>query len=154
MEEDVKIIIVPRFNQKNGFATSLQRSQLMSKIKGKNTSPELLLRKALWKQNIRYRVHNKNLPGNPDIANKRYKLAIFVDGEFWHGFEWEKKREKINANRGFWIPKIKRNMQRDIENNKKLQNLGYKVFRFWEKNVKKDVASCTKEIETYLSSLK
>src|ERR1700756_5196002 len=111
--ENKKVIKVPRFEGKNGFYTSLERSILMSKIKGKNTSPELMLRKVLWNSGLRYRLHNKKLPGNPDISMKKYKIAIFIDGEFWHGYNWEEKKTKIKTNRDFWIPKIERNMQRD-----------------------------------------
>jgi DNA mismatch endonuclease (patch repair protein) len=153
IDKEEERIIVPRFEAKNGYLTTIERSNLMSKIKGKNTKPEMLLRKVLWEQNIRYRLHNKRLPGNPDIVNKTYKFAIFVDGEFWHGFEWEKKREKIKTNRTFWIPKIERNIQRDIENNKKLESLGFKVFRFWEKQIKKNMISCIEEIKTHMMNI-
>jgi DNA mismatch endonuclease (patch repair protein) len=149
-DKEEKKIIVPRFEKAHGYYTTSARSNLMSKIKGKNTKPELLLRSALWKLGIRYRLHNKKLPGNPDIANKKCKMAIFVDGEFWHGFEWEKKKLKIGANRDFWIPKIERNMQRDHENNNKLAGMGYKVFRFWEKTLYKELDKCVDEIITYL----
>lgn len=148
---DEKKIIVPRFKKENGYTTSESRSKLMAKIKAKNTIPELMLRRELWKINIRYRLHNKELPGNPDIVNKKYKFAIFVDGEFWHGFEWEKKKEKISSNRGFWIPKIERNMQRDAENSIKLENMGYKVFRFWERAIKRDMHSCIERITNYIA---
>lgn len=145
-------IIVPRFKKENGYTTSESRSKLMAKIKAKNTTPELMLRTALWKFNIRYRLHNKQLPGNPDIVNKKYKFVIFVDGEFWHGFEWEKKKERISSNRSFWIPKIERNMQRDVENNNRLENMGYKVFRFWERAIKKDMHSCIEQIANYITN--
>lgn len=122
----------------------------MAKIKAKNTSPEILLRKALWNAGIRYRLYNKLLPGNPDITISKYKLVIFVDGEFWHGFEWEKKREKIKTNRDFWIAKIERNMQRDRINIDKLELLGFTVFRFWEKQIKKEMPDCLKKIQDHI----
>src|SRR5690606_20901983 len=73
-----------------------------------------------------------NVPGRffPDIVIKKYKLAIFVDGEFWHGFQWNKRRDQIKSNRLFWIPKIERNMQKDGLANRALRNMGYTVFRF------------------------
>ena len=149
--EEEKLIKVPRFDKKNGFSTTEQRSLLMAKIKGKNTSPEIKLRKALWNLGLRYRLHNNVLPGNPDIFLKKYKLVIFVDGEFWHGYNWEQKKPKIKTNRDFWIPKIERNMQRDTENNFKLECMGYKVFRFWEKTIKKELDYCIREISDYLN---
>lgn len=142
-------INVPRFSEENGFYTTRQRSALMSKIRSKNTSPEMLMRKSLWGLGMRYRIHNKLLPGNPDILMKKYKLVIFIDGEFWHGYEWEKKREKIKANRGFWIAKIERNMQRDRANNAKLELLGYTVLRFWEREIKKDINYCINKVIRY-----
>ncbi len=148
--EEEEIIKVPRFNEENGFYTTKQRSQLMAKIKAKNTSPELLLRKVLWKTGIRYRLYNKLLPGNPDILIRKYKLVVFIDGEFWHGFEWEKKREKIKTNRDFWIAKIERNMQRDRTNTVKLEALGFTVLRFWEKQIKKEMPACLEKIQAYI----
>ncbi|RVU01264.1 very short patch repair endonuclease [Mucilaginibacter limnophilus] len=144
------IIKVPRFEAKNGFSTSETRSRLMSKIKNKNTKPEIALRKALWALGIRYRIHNKKLPGNPDLVMQRHKLVVFVDGEFWHGYEWEKKRTKIKANREFWIAKIERNMQRDMENNAKLNQLGYKVLRFWEKDISKNLTETLCKITSFI----
>lgn len=152
--EEEEIIKVPRFNEENGFYTTKQRSQLMAKIKAKNTSPEILLRKALWNTGIRYRLYNKLLPGNPDILIRKYKLVIFIDGEFWHGFEWEKKREKIKTNRDFWIAKIERNMQRDRTNTAKLEALGFKVLRFWEKQIKKEMQTCLGQIQDYIHQFK
>ena len=143
-------IKVPRFEESNGFYTTQKRSRMMSKIKSKNTSPEKLLAKALWHSGIRYRKFCNNLPGKPDLVNNRLKLAIFVDGEFWHGYEWEVKKAKIKSNRAFWIPKIERNMQRDEEVNAILQNKGFRVFRFWEKEVKKELGTCVKQVLDYI----
>jgi DNA mismatch endonuclease (patch repair protein) len=143
---DIKIIKTPRFKASNGFVTTAQRSKIMSAITSQNTKAEILLRKALWKAGLRYRKNNRSLPGAPDISIKKYKLAIFVDGEFWHGFDWDNKKMKIRVNTDFWFPKIERNMQRDYFNNLKLGKLGYKVFRFWEKQVKKDLSSCVNEV--------
>ncbi len=154
IEYGEETIIVPRFNEENGFYTTTERSRLMAKIKAKNTSPEVLLRKALWRAGIRYRLYNKQLPGKPDILIRKYKLIIFVDGEFWHGFDWENKREKIKANRGFWIAKIERNMQRDRINKIKLEALGFKVMRFWEKQVKKELQTCLDQIRDHIHQFK
>ncbi|MGB3606712.1 MAG: very short patch repair endonuclease, partial [Psychroserpens sp.] len=78
-EEKIK---VPRFNEESGFYTTKKRSKMMSKIRGKNTKPEMLFRRALWAKGVRYRVDSKSLPGRPDLSIKKYKLAIFIDGEF------------------------------------------------------------------------
>jgi DNA mismatch endonuclease, patch repair protein len=117
-------IVVPRFNEDNGFYTTKERSKLMGKIKGFDTKPELKLKKALWKLGYRYRKNVKLLPGKPDIVFGKFKLAVFIDGEFWHGYEWESKKDKIKTNRDFWIPKIERNIQRDQYNNQLLVNQG------------------------------
>jgi len=146
-ENKIKVL---RFEKANGFFTTPARSMLMSKIKAKDTKPEIFFRKELWRAGIRYKKHNTSLPGNPDIVNKKRKLIIFIDGEFWHGYNWQKKKDKIKTNRNFWIPKIERNMQRDSEINKKLQILGYKVFRFWENEIKKEPQKCIDIVLHYL----
>lgn len=114
-------IKVPRFNEKSGFYTTKVRSKHMSKIKGKNTKAEIKFRKALYKLGYRYRIDYNKLIGKPDITLKKYNTVIFIDGEFWHGFNWKEKKEKIKNNRNFWIPKIERNMQRDREVNAELE---------------------------------
>ncbi len=145
-----KKIIVPRFKKELGFITTPERSILMSKIKGSKTKPEQKLRKAIWAAGIRYRVNVKKLPGAPDIVISKSKLVIFVDGEFWHGFNWKEKRKKIKTNREFWLPKIERNMQRDKENNAILKSKGYKVLRFWEHQIKKDIIVCINKILSHI----
>ena len=145
-------IKVPRFEESAGFYTTKQRSKTMAKIKGSNSKPELLLRKALWKENIRFRIHHKNLPGRPDLVIAKYRLVVFVDGDFWHGYEWKKRKPKTNQ--AFWIPKIERNMQRDQFVNSSLQAMGYVVMRFWEHEVKKNLASCVNQIKLYIEAAK
>ncbi len=147
-------IIVPRFTKENGFFTTNDRSLRMSKIRSKGTKPEVALRKALFLEGIRYRIHQNDLPGKPDISIKKYKLVIFVDGEFWHGFNWDEKKRKIKTNKEFWIPKIERNMQRDRQNEEALRTLGYTVFRFWEKEISKNKDKCIKQILNYLKEYK
>lgn len=122
----------------------------MSKIRGHNTKPELIFRKALWKKGIRFRVNNKQLPGKPDVSIKKYKLAIFIDGEYWHGYNWDERKPKLRTNRKFWIPKIERNMQRDIEVNRELKNMGYTIFRFWSHEVKDNLKTCINDVMVYL----
>jgi len=122
----------------------------MAKIKAQDTKPELKLRKALWNLGFRYRKNVKKLPGTPDIVFRKAKLVVFVDGEFWHGFEWEQKKLKIKTNRDFWIPKIERNMQRDAGNNTLLIEKGWKVMRFWEKEINSNLEGCINQVINYL----
>lgn len=149
-----KPIKVPRFSEEEGFYTTKQRSRQMSKIRGKDTKPELLLRKALWAEGWRYRKDYKKLKGKPDIAMPRYKTAIFIDGEFWHGYDWKNRKQSIKSNRKFWIPKIERNMQRDREVNAFLEQKGYTVFRFWSKDVLKNLEGCLTKITAHLEGTK
>lgn len=153
-EEEEGKIKVPRFEEAAGFYTSKQRSYNMSRIKGKNSKPEMLLRKALWAKNVRFRLHDKSLPGRPDIVIKKYKLAIFVDGEFWHGFNWKRNRDRIKTNRLFWIPKIERNMQKDERSNRALRDMGYTVFRFWSQDVLKNLPTVVNQIELFIETRK
>lgn len=146
MPYEDKKIKVPRFNEESGFYTTPERSKIMSKIRGKNTKPELAFRKALYATGYRYRIDYKKLIGRPDIVLKKYKTAIFIDGEYWHGHNWEERKKKIKTNREFWIPKLERNMQRDKEVNEELERLGYKVFRFWEKEVKTELEVCLEKV--------
>ena len=145
-------IIVPRFNEESGFYTTPERSKIMSKIRGKNTKPELAFRKALYAAGFRYRIDYRKLIGRPDIVLKRYKTVVFIDGEYWHGYNWAERKQKIKTNRDFWIAKIERNMQRDREVNKELRRLGYKVFRFWESEVKKELEHCLQKVIAHLES--
>ena len=149
---DEKPIKVPRFEESAGFYTTKKRSKIMSKIKSKNTKPEIAFRHCLYNLGIRYRVNSKNLPGKPDISNKTKRFVVFIDGVFWHGFNWLEKKQKIKTNRDFWIPKIERNMQRDRENTLKLEEMVFKVFRFWEHDIKKDINRCALEVLEYLKN--
>jgi DNA mismatch endonuclease (patch repair protein) len=98
MPERIK---VPQFNEETCFYTTKVRSKQTSKIMGKDTKPEIQFRKALWAKGYRYRVNYKKLIGKPDIVFNKYKTVIFIDGEFWHGYNWEEKKDKIKSNRGF-----------------------------------------------------
>lgn len=129
--------------------TPEQRKKNMRNIKACNTKIEVLLRKALWKKEYRYRKNYKDLPGKPDIVLTKYKLAIFCDGEFFHGKDWEILRPRLEKsnNSEFWISKISRNRERDDEINKKLLFMGWTVIRFWGNDIKKNVDECVKVIE-------
>lgn len=151
-KDPYEIIKVPRFEEAEGFYTTKKRSQNMSKIRAKNSKPELIFRRALWQENIRYRTHVKTLSGKPDIAIKKYRLAIFVDGSFWHGYQWEKSKARIKSNREFWIPKIERNMQRDQKNRQILESAGYTVMRFWEHEIGQNLKACVNQVKLYLET--
>ena len=129
--------------------TPEQRRKNMQHIRGKDTKIEIILRKALWKRGYRYRKHYKSIPGTPDIALTRYKIAIFCDGEFFHGKDWEVLRPRLEKsnNSEFWISKISRNRERDDEINKKLLYMGWTVIRFWGSDRKKDPDECIRVIE-------
>lgn len=147
-------IIVPRFNEQSGFYTTPERSKIKGKIRGKNTKPELAFRKALYAEGFRYRIDYRKLIGRPDIVLKKYKTVIFIDGEYWHGHNWPARKQKIKTNREFWIAKIERNMQRDREVNEELLRLGYKIFRFWESEIKKELDHCLQKVVFHLESQK
>jgi DNA mismatch endonuclease (patch repair protein) len=148
-----KRIVVPRFNEESGFYTTPQRSKIMSKIRAKNTKPELAFRKALYAAGYRYRIDYKKLIGKPDIALSKYKTVIFIDGDYWHGKDWETRKPKIKTNRKFWIAKFERNIQRDKEVNLALKEKGYTVFRFWESEIKKDLEQCLQKVKSHLNSM-
>lgn len=116
--------------------------KIMSSVHSKDTRPERKLRKALWKQGIRYRKNYKNLPGKPDIAITRCKIAIFVDGDFWHG----RNIKSVKTNREYWMAKFKRNQERDREINDLLTEMGWMVMRFWESDLKNDFNGCVNKI--------
>jgi len=126
--------------------TPADTSKIMRKIRSNNTKAEVLLRKSLWLAGVRYRKNFKKLPGSPDIAVTKNKLAIFIDGEFWHGRNWETEKQKIKSNQAYWLPKIERNMERDLNNNRALILIGFTVIRFWESEVLKDLQGCVDKI--------
>jgi len=136
--------------------TKEQRHKNMQHIKSSNTKIEVLLRKALWERGYRYRKNYKALPGKPDIVLTKYKIAIFCDGEFFHGKDWEKLELKLkNSNNSeYWISKISRNKERDDEVNKKLLFMGWTVIRFWGNDIKKHTDECVKVIEEAILDIK
>ena len=112
--------------------TPEQRSRCMAAIKGKDTKPEMIVRKYLFSRGLRYRVNNRKLPGSPDIVLKKYKTVIFVDGCFWHAHRGCKYYRLPKSNVDFWRAKIARNIARDYVNNVDLELAGWKVIRVWE----------------------
>jgi len=123
----------------------------MSRIRGIDTKPEIALRKALWAMGYRYRLNVANLPGKPDIVLRKYKLVVFVDGEFWHGYKWRAKKLRIKANRQYWIAKIEGNIARDKKNNALLRKQGFTVLRIWAQDIRKVPDKC---VERVLASLR
>ena len=119
----------------------------MSKVKLKGGKAETLVAKALWHQGYRYRKNDKRLPGSPDIAILKHHIAVFVDGEFWHGKDWEARKGRLKRNREYWVDKIEENMARDIRDDQLLMQAGWTLIRFWEKEVIKDLPACVAEIE-------
>ena len=131
--------------------TREQRHHTMSRIRAADTKAEVLLRKALWKRGLRYRKNYAALPGKPDIALTRQKIAIFVDGDFWHARgHQDTPGEQVASNREYWQRKLARNVERDKEVNDALTDEGWLVLRSWETDIKKDLEGCVKMIEEYL----
>ena len=119
----------------------------MQMVKSKDSDIEILLRKELFSRGIRYRKNVRKVYGNPDIVFQGLKIAVFCDSEFWHGYDWENRKSDFKSNRDFWIPKIERNMERDLEVNEKLTSDGWTVIRFWGKQIKKNTKGCADIIE-------
>lgn len=115
----------------------------MQAVKSTGSKIEVVLAKALWKLGYRYRKNDPTVFGKPDLTMKRYKLAIFIDGEFWHGKDWNIRKYDHKSNQKFWFNKIERNIQRDKEVNEQLLNDGWKVLRFWGKDVTRNLELCT-----------
>lgn len=141
----------PRFN---GEVTE-QRHKNMSRIRGKDTSIELTLRRALWAKGYRYRKNYKELPGSPDIVLTKYKIAIFCDSEFFHGKDWESLKVKLEKgnNPGYWIKKIERNIERDRDKDQRLAFEGWTVIHFWGKDILKKTDECLKVVEETIFEL-
>lgn len=128
--------------------TPQQRSRTMRAVKGKDTKPELALRRSLWARGVRgWRIHRKDLPGRPDLAFGPAKLAVFVDGAFWHG-----RPDKYWPGRSgdYWDAKIARNQQRDHETDEALREMGWEPLRLWDDEVMNDPDEAAHQVETAL----
>lgn len=134
--------------------TKEQRTKNMRANKSTGTKPELLLAKTLFSRGHRYRKNNKTVFGKPDLTFKKIKLAIFVDGEFWHGKDWQERKNDHRTNQEFWIKKIERNIERDKEVNAELEKQGWTILRFWGKDIEKNVLNCVTQIESEINDLK
>ena len=129
--------------------TPEQRNKNMKAIRSKDTSIELILRKALYRRGFRYRKNYKALPGSPDIAITKHRIAIFCDSEFFHGKDWEalKLRLENGSNSTYWIKKITRNMERDRETEQALRFQEWTVLRFWGDDIRKHTDDCIRVVE-------
>lgn len=130
------------------------RSKIMSRIRAKATKEEVRLAKALWHRGHRYRKNNRKIKGTPDLTFQKHKLAIFVDGEFWHGKDWDPNQNRIKSNPEFWKQKIERNINRDKEVNTFLEENGWTVLRFWSAEVRKNLDAVIAKIENTIVSLR
>lgn len=136
------------------YETDESTSKRMSKVKLKKGDAETLLAKKLWHLGVRYRLNDKRLPGSPDIAILKYHIAVFVDGEFWHGYDWDNRKPKLNRNREYWIEKIEENIARDVRVDKELAVLGWYPIHFWSKDVLKNCDECVQAINELIFELK
>ena len=134
--------------------TKEQRHRNMSAIKNKDSKIELKLRKALWEKGIRYRKNYSKLPGKPDIALTKYKIAIFCDSEYFHGKDWDNLSERIKRgnNPDFWLKKISGNIERDRQVNEKLSEMGWSVLRFWGNDILKNIEQCVLRVESEMQN--
>lgn len=142
----------PRFSGE----VSEKRHYNMSRIKGKDTSIEVSLRKLLWRNGYRYRKNYPGLPGRPDIVLTKYKIVIFCDSEFFHGKDWEvlKPRLQNGKHSEYWVAKIEHNIERDAEIDKKLLLMGWTVIHFWGKDITKNIDGCLKVIQETIFDIK
>lgn len=133
------------------YDTDEATSKRMAKVKLKRGDGEVAIAKILWNEGYRYWLNYKKLPGSPDIAVKKYHIAVFVDGEFWHGYDWENRKPKLKRNREYWIEKIEENMARDARVDKELISMGWIPLHFWSNEVKKNLDGCVEIIRDRLS---
>lgn len=139
VEEGASDLVVPRFD---GYeAASEESSRTKSRIRSSGTKPEMRLRRALWNLGLRYRVNVCSLPGSPDIVFTRSRVAVFCDGDFFHGRNWDVLRANLarRANPSYWISKIQYNRGRDKDVNLSLKEEGWLVLRFWESDIDTDI---------------
>jgi DNA mismatch endonuclease (patch repair protein) len=132
---------VPRFT--NFKAASEATSRIKKRNRSRDTKAEVTLRKELWRRGLRYRLHASDLPGKPDIVFRRARVAVFCDGDFWHGRGWRQRRQKLarGSNAAYWTAKIAANVSRDRRNTRLLRASGWTVVRLWETDVLHDVAT-------------
>lgn len=133
-------------------------SEASSRVKrsnrARNTTPELLLRRELWRLGLRYRTNDRELPGRPDVVFSTAKVVVFCDGDFWHGRDWEARRAKLERgwNAEYWLAKIGQNIERDRNNTALLELAGWCVIRLWETDIKRDSPAIAKRVQQIVDS--
>lgn len=127
--------------------TPEERRRNMQAVKSSGSKIEMKLAKALFALGFRYRKNDKTIFGKPDLTFRKHKLVIFVDSEFWHGKDWNIRKYDHKSNEKFWHSKIERNIERDKEVNERLSAEGWKVLRFWGKDVNRDLSNCIKKVQ-------
>lgn len=130
------------------FLTRKARSVLMSRVKGRDTSPERYVRQAVWAAGFRYRLHAGELPGTPDLVFPRYRTVVFVQGCFWHGHSCRKGQRRPATNREFWNQKLDDNVARDSANQERLRELGWHVFLIWECSLEQETTALLAHLVT------
>ena len=128
------------------LVTTENISKRMANVSLKGGKAETELAHALWHAGIRYRKNYRAVPGSPDITITKYKVAVFVDGEFWHGKDWEERKQRLKRNREYWIEKIEENISRDKRNDILLKEMGWIPIHFWEGEIKKDLQACVNKV--------
>lgn len=123
----------------------------MRRIRSRNTEPELLLRRALHARGARYRLHDRSVPGQPDVVFRRARVAVFVDGDFWHGHQWKLRglarlEDQFSTNEQYWIRKINGNVERDRRVDQSLRQLGWVSLRIWESEVRATPRACAERV--------
>ncbi len=130
-----------------------RRSWNMSRIKGQNTTPELKLRSCLHRLGFRFRIHDTKLPGKPDIVMAKYRTVVFVHGCFWHRHDGCKHTSTPKSNQSFWLEKFRRTLDRDQQNFKALNNMGWQVLIVWECEINSDVSQAAQRIARHLGEV-
>lgn len=129
--------------------TPEQRRYCMSSIKGKDTGPETRVRSELHKRGFRFRKHIKALPGQPDVVFTKAKVAVFIDGDFWHGYRFPTWEHKVSD---FWKTKISKNRERDVKNHRRLRDMGWKVIRLWQHDLERDFGESIERVVSALTT--
>lgn len=125
----------------------MTRSEVMSRVRSKDTSFEMSLRRELWRRGLRYRANDKTVFGKPDVVFKGRRIAVFVDSEFWHGKDYPNGRNIPKENNEYWVKKIERNIARDKNVNQTLKESGWTVIRIWSKDLKKNISGCADVVQ-------
>jgi DNA mismatch endonuclease, patch repair protein len=146
----VRPMKVPRFD--GLVASSEAASRIKKRVRAADTRAELALRKALTRLGCRYRVRNQQLPGKPDITFRGRKVAVFVDGDYWHGRNWSDRRTRLSrgANSHYWLAKIESNIARDVQKSAALRSAGWRVIRLWESDILKNPEMAARRVQAFL----